>query len=144
MSKAQDLELVFAAIPTSGLKSLGRALGSGRVLRGRFIDGRGNGCLFHWLSEKVMIDRPSRVAWMSQNLLFTESHDAAMRRIIAGWDAADPESIVKGAGYDVEYPTPSYVVRASDVRRALFKVMQERRRANGCERRNRRRVVAGV
>ena len=62
MSKKQDLELVFAAIPTSGLKSLWQALSSGRVLRGRFIDGHGNGCLFHWLSETQMIDRPSRVA----------------------------------------------------------------------------------
>lgn len=144
MSKKHDLELVFAVIPTSGLKSLWQALSTGRVLRGRFIDGHGNGCLFHWLSEMQMIDRPSRVAWTSQNLLFTASHDAAMRRIIVGWDAADPDAIVKGAGYETEYPTASYVVRASDVRRAIRKVMRVRRRANQLERRTRRSVAAGL
>lgn len=143
MSMKQDLELVFAAIPTSGLKALWQAMDSGRVLRGRFIDGRGNGCLFHWLSETQMIDRPSRLAWTSQNLLFTESHDAAMRRIIVGWDAADPKAIVKGADYEKEYPTANYVVRAIDVRRAVRKVMRERRRANLLERRNHRSLASG-
>lgn len=144
MSKKQDLELVFAAIPTSGLNALWQALSSGRVLRGRFIDGHGNGCLFHWLSETQMIDRPSRVAWTAQNLLFTESHDAAMRRIIVGWDAADPQTIVKGAGYETEYPAASYVVRANDIRRAIRKVMRVRRLANQLERQNRRSAVPGV
>ena len=50
-----------------------------------------------------------------------------MRRIIVGWDAADPDAIVKGAGYETEYPTASYVVRANDVRRAIRKVMRVRR-----------------
>ena len=144
MSKKQDLELVFAAVPTSGLKALWQALSSGRVLRGRFIDGHGNGCLFHWLSETQMIDRPSRVAWTAQNLLFTELHDAAMRRIIVGWDAADPQAIVKGAGYETEYPTASYVVRANDVRRAIREVMRVRRLVNQLERQNRRSAVPGV
>ncbi|MBA4017829.1 MAG: hypothetical protein C0483_11695 [Pirellula sp.] len=133
MSKQQDLELVFAAIPTSGLKSLWKALRADRVIRGRFIDGHGKGCLFHWLSERQMIDRPSRVAWTSQNLLFGNAHDAAMRRVIVGWDAADPDAIVKGAGYESEYPTASYVVRAVDVRRAIRKVMRVRRSANQAE-----------
>ena len=144
MSKKQDLELVFAAVPTSGLKALWQALSSGRVLRGRFIDGHGNGCLFHWLSETQMIDRPSRVAWTAQNLLFTELHDAAMRRIIVGRDAADPQAIVKGAGYETEYPTASYVVRANDVRRAIREVMRVRRLVNQLERQNRRSAVPGV
>lgn len=144
MSKKQDLELVFAAVPTSGLKALWQALSSGRVLRGRFIDGHGKGCLFHWLSETQMIDRPSRVAWTAQNLLFTELHDAAMRRIIVGWDAADPQAIVKGAGYETEYPTASYVVRANDVRRAIREVMRVRQLANQLERRNRRSAVLGI
>lgn len=144
MSKSQDLRLVFAAIPTSGLKSLGRALNARRVLRGRFIDGRGNGCLFYWLSETWVVDRPSRIAWALQNVFVTESHDAAMRRIIAGWDAANPESIIKGAGYESEYPKPPYVVSATDVRRAIHDVIRVRRRANNLERRNRRSVVHGI
>ena len=117
MSKKHDLELVFAAVPTSGLKSLWQALATDRVIRGRFIDGHGNGCLFHWLSEQQMIDRPSRVAWAFGNLLFTAKHDAAMRRVIVGWDAAAPDAIVKGVGYESEYPEARYVVRPGDVRR---------------------------
>lgn len=133
MSKKHDLEMVFAAVPTSGLKSLWQALQSGQVIRGRFIDGRGNGCLFHWLSEQEMVDRPSRFAWTNRNPLFTAAHDAAMRRVIVGWDAAEPEMIVKGAGYEAEYPTARYVVRKRDVRRAIRNVMRERREANRLE-----------
>ncbi|MGC3966907.1 MAG: hypothetical protein QM775_05905 [Pirellulales bacterium] len=134
MSKKQDLEMVFAAIPTSGLKSLWQALRDDRVIRGRFVDGRGNGCLFHWLSEQEMVDRPSRMLWTTGNPLLTTAHDRAMRRIIVGWDAAEPEAIVKGAGYEHEYPAVRYIVRPKDVRRAIRNVMKVRREANRLER----------
>lgn len=133
MSKKRDLEMVFATVPTSGLKSLWNALNAGHVIRGRFVDGRGNGCLFHWLSEQEMVDRPTRFSWTSRNPFFTSAHDRAMRRIIVGWDAAEPEVLVKGAGYEHEYPTARYVVRKSDVRRAIRSVMRVRRDANRLE-----------
>ena len=56
----------------------------------------------------------------------------------------DPDAIAKGAGYETEYPTATYVVRASDVRRAIRKVMRVRRSANQLERHNRRSVALGI
>lgn len=134
MNKQRDLRMVFSAIPTTGLRSLWTALSAKRVIRGRFVDARGNGCLFYWLSECQMTDRASRLAWTCSNALFTEAHDAAIRRIIVGWDNAQPDAIVKGAGYENEYPAVGYVIRRSDVRRAIKKVMRLRRAANTAER----------
>lgn len=131
--KRKDLRFVFAAVATAGLRALWKALKSGRVIHGRFVDSSGNGCLFHWCSQQEISDRFSRQAWFRRNPLLTEEHDAAMRRIIVGWDAAAPQLIVKGAGYEAEYPEASYVVQPKDVRAAIKAVMRERREANQAE-----------
>jgi hypothetical protein len=133
MTKEQDLQLVASSIPTSGLRSLSKALRCRRVIHGRFVDGRGNGCVFYWLSEREMVDRASRILWTRSNPLFDQEHDEAIRRLIVGWDAATPESVVKGPGYDVEYPTASYVLTEQDLRQALAVALRQRRAANQAE-----------
>lgn len=133
MSKEQDLQLVAASIPTSGLRSLSKALRCRRVIHGRFVDGRGNGCVFYWLSEREMVDRASRIHWTRNNPLFDHEHDEAIRRLIVGWDASTPEAVVKGPGYDSEYPAASYVLTEADLRQALAAALRMRRAANRAE-----------
>lgn len=133
MTKEQDLQLVAACIPTSGLRSLSRALRCRRVIHGRFVDGRGNGCVFYWLSEREMVDRASRIHWTNGNPLFDQAHDEAIRRLIVGWDASTPEAVVKGPGYDAEYPAASYVLTEQDLRQALATALRDRRAANQAE-----------
>jgi len=133
MTKEQDLQLVASSIPTSGLRSLSKALRCRRVIHGRFVDGRGNGCVFYWLSEREMVDRASRIHWTRSNPLFEQEHDEAIRRLIVGWDASTPDAVVKGPGYDIEYPTASYVLNEQDIRKALAVALRTRRNANRAE-----------
>lgn len=133
MTKEQDLELVASSVSTSGLRSLSRALRCHRVIHGRFVDGRGNGCVFYWLSEREMVDRASRIHWTHSNPLFDIEHDQAIRRLIVGWDASTPEAVVKGPGYDTEYPQASYELKEADIRMALAKTLRMRRAANHAE-----------
>lgn len=133
MTKEQDLQLVAAGISTSGLRSLSKALRCRRVIHGRFVDGRGNGCVFYWLSEREMVDRASRIHWTHSNPLFDQQHDEAIRRLIVGWDASTPEAVVKGPGYDSEYPAASYVLTEQDLRQALAAALRDRRAANQAE-----------
>lgn len=142
MQKHTDLRFVFAAVATLGLKSLWNAMKRDRVIRGRFIDGYGGGCLFHWLSRRTIIDRPTREAWLAENPLLTPEHDAAMRRIIVGWDAVDPELIVKGVGYEKTYPQATYKVSRRDVMLALREILRARRAANRAEREQRAPALA--
>lgn len=133
MTKEQDLQLVASSVSTAGLRSLSRALRCHRVIHGRFVDGRGNGCVFYWLSEREMVDRASRIHWTNSNPLFEQEHDAAIRRLIVGWDASTPDAVVKGPGYDAEYPAASYVLTEQDLRRALATTLRDRRAANQAE-----------
>jgi len=133
MTKEQDLQLVASSIPTSGLRSLSKALRCRRVIHGRFVDGRGNGCVFYWLSEREMVDRASRILWTRSNPLFDQAHDEAIRRLIVGWDASTPDAVVKGPGYDIEYPAASYVLTEQDIRQALAVALRQRRAANQAE-----------
>ncbi len=133
MSKEQDLQLVASSIPTSGLRSLSKALRCRRVIHGRFVDGRGNGCVFYWLSEREMVDRACRIHWTRSNPLFDTEHDEAIRRLIVGWDASTPDAVVKGPGYDSEYPAASYVLTEADLRQALAAALRMRRVVNRAE-----------
>lgn len=133
MTKEQDLHLVASSVSTAGLRSLSKALRCHRVIYGRFIDGRGNGCVFYWLSEREMVDRASRIQWTHGNPLFEKEHDDAIRRLIVGWDAATPEAVVKGPGYDKEYPPAAYNLTEADLRRALAKELRTRRAVNRAE-----------
>ncbi|MCE9604949.1 MAG: hypothetical protein K8U03_08615 [Planctomycetia bacterium] len=133
MTKEQDLLLVASSIPTSGLRSLSKALRCRRVIHGRFVDGRGNGCLFYWLSEREMVDRASRIHWTRTNPLFDSAHDEAIRRLIVGWDASTPSAVVKGPGYDTEYPAATYALTEDDIRQGLAATLRLRRAANRAE-----------
>lgn len=126
MNALADLALVFAAVSMNALRSLQNALACKRVINGRFVDGRGNGCIFHWLSEREMVDRASRKHWTGSNWLFGLEQSNAMKRLIVGWDANNPEMVVKGPGYDNEYPAPSYVLAPEVLAAALAQAVKER------------------
>ena len=126
MNALADLALVFAAVSLNALRSLQNALACKRVIVGRFVDGRGNGCVFHWLSEREMVDRTSRKHWTSSNWLFGLEQENAMKRLSVGWDANDPSKIIKGGNYDSEYPAASYVLTPEILAAALAQALKER------------------
>lgn len=131
----RDLATMLDIVPTSGLRSLARALRHGAVIRGRFTDAAGGGCLMYWLSEGEVVDRTSRRSWTRSNPFCTDEIDRLARTLIAAWDAALPAwETLKGAGYEAEYPRAPYVLQVSDVRQALAIALRARRQANASER----------
>jgi len=124
----QALLFVLSCLSSSALLGLFRALKADRVLTGRFIDGKGAGCLVHWLSGGSVIDRPSHKYWLRYHPFASPTFEQAIKTIIVGWDMQNPASIVKGAGYEAEYGglaatklTPPMVLRV------LRKELQKRR-----------------
>jgi hypothetical protein len=132
MSKMEDLRTVLSAAETSGVESLRRAMHSGRVIHGRFISGKG-GCLVYWASDRTVVDRPSREKFEASRAAIGCECSEEMRRVIVGWDANSPDTILKGDGYDEAYPKATYVITPEDVIQVIDEVLAERASANANE-----------
>lgn len=141
VSKREDLRLVLAGASNRGLALLRQGLKDGRVIRGLFVgEGDCNGCILFFLSEYQVRDRAALTQWVGDRW-HVPGVDDACKRLIVGWDAADPSKITKGKGYEEFYPKASYVLNADEVIVAIDKVLADREPKPRCDVRRGGRVL---
>lgn len=144
-----ELLALFALLKSSMILNLLTAIEDCRTIRGRYYEhGDRKGCLVYWLSGCSIFSREDRDVWIAEIAGKRNVDDVRklVAQVISNWDSVEPHAIIKGAGYDKEYPPATCQLTADQVRTAAKAVLLRRRerRRTGAVRRGKMRSEAFV